>query len=113
MRKWIAIVAALLFAAACAKEYKTEIPLGVNHEEIKLPSFEEGHCFITVYSNSTWTIGFETEPDWARLGQTSGEGIDYVRLDYDENLSGAERSATVVVAGSGKSFSIVVTQPAE
>lgn len=114
MKKWtICLLAMLLTAASCQKPYETKIELGVNHEEILLPSFEEGHCFITVYSNSSWTIGMDGAVDWITLGQNAGEGIEYVRLDYGENLTGDSRSATVIVRGSGKECRIVVTQPKE
>ncbi|MBQ7709184.1 MAG: BACON domain-containing protein [Bacteroidales bacterium] len=113
MRKWIVYVLVLLSLAACQKPYVTQIDLGVNHEAIDLPSFEQGHCFITVFSNGSWTIGLESPSDWARLGQSSGEGIAYVRFDYDENLTGEDRSVTVLVSGMGKECKIVVTQPKE
>ena len=112
MRKLIAIIAAALALAACQKPYTTQIDLAVNHEEIILPSSLEGHCFITVYSNSTWTISVTEGADWASLGASSGEGIDYVRLDFTENLGTVERKATVRVSGSGKTCEIIVTQPA-
>lgn len=114
MRKWIVCVLALLMmTAACQKPYKTQIELGVNHEAIDLPSFEAGHCFITVFSTGTWTIKLSPSVDWAKLDHASGEGVDYVRLDYQENLSGDDRSATVVVEGQGKKCTIVVNQPKE
>ena len=78
MRKWILALAALLCLAACQKPYKTQIELGVNHEQIDLPSFEEGHCFITVFSTGKWTIATEPDADWITLDRASGEGIDYV-----------------------------------
>lgn len=114
MRKVILLIAALLpLLAACHKPYETSIDLGVNNERIDLPSFEEGHCFITVFSNGSWNIEIAPAVDWARLDRASGEGIGYVRFDYDENLSGDERSATVLVTGQGKSCEITVNQPKE
>lgn len=112
MRKWIiCLVVLLLGTAACQKPYETQIELGVNHEQILLPSSEAGHCYITVFSNGSWTIKTVPAAAWARLEKASGDGIGYVRLDYDENLSGEERSATVVVEGQGKKCEILVTQP--
>lgn len=114
MRKWIVCVLILLASiVSCQKPYVTSIDLGVNHETIALPSFEAGHCFITVYSNGSWTIQLSPSVSWARLGQSSGEGIDYVRFDFEENLSGEDRSVNVVVEGQGKKCTIVVTQPKE
>ncbi len=113
MRKLIAILVAALAIAACQKPYTTKIDLAVNHEEIILPSAEEGHCFITVYSNSSWTISVTEGSDWASLGAGSGEGIGYVRLNFTENLGTEERKAKVKVSGSGKTCEIIVTQPAE
>lgn len=113
MRKWILALAALLCLAACQKPYRTQIELGVNHERIDLPSFEEGHCFITVFSNGKWTIAVEPAADWVKLDRASGEGIGYVRLDYTENFGADERSATVAVRGQGKECLIQVTQPSE
>lgn len=113
MRKWIIALAALLCLAACQKPYTTQISLGVNHEQIILPSFEEGHCFITVFSNGSWTIAIEPAVDWAKLDRSSGEGIAYVRLDYGENMGSEERSATVAVRGQGKECKILITQASE
>ena len=114
MRRMIVLaLTALLAASACQKPFETSIELGVNNEKIQLPSFEEGHCFITVFSNAAWTIRLDSGEDWASLGQRSGTGIDYVRFDYSENLSAAPREATVVVEGSGKRCEILVTQPSE
>ena len=113
MRKWILLIVAVLAFSACNKPYTTNIALGVNNETIQLPSFEEGHCFITVFSSGSWTIRIEEGSDWARLGQTSGSGIDYVRFDYDENFSGVERVAVVLVEGSGKQCRIEIKQPGE
>lgn len=112
MRKIIAILAAALCLAACQKPYTTKIDLGVNQEEIVLPTALDGHCFITVYSNSSWTISVTEGADWARLGVSSGQGIGYVRLDFTENLGSEERKAKVKVSGSGKTCEILVTQPA-
>lgn len=113
MRKWIiCAVAVLLGAAACQKPYVTQMDLAVNNEEILLPSFEEGHCYITVFSNSSWSISIRGAADWAKLDRSGGTGIGYVRLDYQENYSPDEdRNAVVVVSGSGKECQIVVTQP--
>lgn len=112
MKKWIFLVLALLLClTACQKPYQTKVELGVNHEAINLPSFEEGYCYITVYSNGSWTISLTPETDWARLERHSGEGIGYVRLEYDENLDGVERQTTIVVEGQGKKCEILVTQP--
>lgn len=113
MKKWILILAVLLGFAACQKPYQTTITLGVNNEQIVLKSFEEGHCYITVFSNGGWTIALEPAVDWARLDRESGEGIAYVRMDYDENFGSEERYATVVVSGQGKECQILITQPAE
>lgn len=113
MRKLMSILAAILLFAACQKPYQTTVELGVNHEKILLPSFEQGHCFITVFSNGSWTISVTEGSDWAKLGQSSGDGIDYVRLDYTENLTTTERNAKVVVKGQGKECEILITQPAE
>ena len=109
----VLMLSALLAVASCQKPFETSIALGVNNERIQLPSFEQGHCFITVYSNSSWNIRVEAEGEWATLGQQSGTGIGYVRLDYTENLSASPREATVVVEGSGKRCEILVIQPAE
>lgn len=112
MRKLIAILAAVLCLAACQKPYTTQIDLGVNSEEIILPSALEGHCFITVYSNASWTIAVTEGSGWATLSEASGEGIGYVRLDFTENFGTEERTAKVKVAGSGKVCEILVIQPA-
>ena len=113
MKKWIIALVTLLCLVACQKPYTTQISLGVNNEQIKLPSFEKGHCFITVFSSGNWTIAIEPAADWAKLDKSSGEGIAYVRFDYNENLESEERSATVVVRGQGKECITVITQPAE
>ncbi len=109
----ICVLAMLLSLSACQKPYVTTIELGVNHEEIVLPSPEKGHCFITVYSNSSWTIKISPAVNWARLDRSGGEGIAYPRFDYDENLETTERVATVVVEGQGKKCEIKITQPTE
>lgn len=114
MKKLIICVMAMLLSLwACQKPYVTTIELGVNHEEILLSSPEKGHCFITVSSNGSWTIKLSPEVSWARLDRSSGEGIAYPRLDYDENLEPTERVATLVVEGQGKKCEIKITQPAE
>lgn len=113
MRKWIIVLALLLSFAACQKPYQTKIELGVNNEKIALPSFEQGHCFLTVFSNGSWTIAIEPAAEWASLDKSSGEGIGYVKFSYGENVTPDERSATVVVRGQGKECKTVITQPAE
>ena len=109
----ICVLAMLLSLSACQKPYTTTIDLGVNHEEIILPSSQAGHCFITVFSNGSWTIKVSAEEAWVRLDRSGGEGIAYPRLDYDENLGTEQRLATVVVEGQGKKCEIKITQPAE
>lgn len=113
MRKIIVVIAAILSLVACQKPFETSIELGVNSNTIDLPSFEEGHCYITVFSNGPWTINLSSGADWATLGRNSGEGIGYVRLDYGENLAATWRTASVVVEGSGKKIEILVNQPSE
>ena len=41
----ICVLAMLLSLSACQKPYVTSIDLGVNHEEIILPSAEEGRAW--------------------------------------------------------------------
>ena len=110
MRKMIAWLVPLLLLVACQKPYETQIALGVNNERIDLLSYEAGHCYITVFSNSTWTISL-SDTSWARLEYSEGKGIGYVRLEYDDNFSGDKRSLTITVSGSGKTCEILVTQP--
>ena len=109
----ICVLAMLLSLWACQKPYVTSIELGVNHNEILLSSPMKGHCFITVFSNGSWTIKLSPDVSWARLDRSSGEGIAYPRLDYDENLDIEAREATVIVEGQGKKCEIKITQPAE
>lgn len=104
---------AVIALASCHKPYKTELDLAVNQEKITLSSSLGGHCYITVFSNSTWNIELQPKVDWARLDASSGSGIGYVRFDYDDNLGSEPRSVDVVVSGSGKSCRIVVTQNAD
>lgn len=113
MRKWMIICLAVVLSAvtACQKPYTTQIDLGVSNERIDLPSAEKGHCFITVFSSGSWTISIEPQAGWATLDRKGGDGIGYVRLDFTENYDAEDRSATVVVKGSGKQCQIVVTQP--
>lgn len=114
MKKWIiAFLAALFTAAACQKPFVTGVDLGVNNETIHLLSFEEGHCFITVFSNGSWNIALEPAVSWARLDRASGSGIQYVRLDYDENFDPSPRSVRALVSGQGKTCEIEIIQPGQ
>lgn len=116
MRKFlngVVLLIAVLSFASCNKPYQTELDLAVSQEKINLSSSLGGHCYITVFSNTSWNIELQPAVDWARLDVSGGSGIAYVRFDYDDNLGSEPRSVDVVVSGSGKTCRIVVTQNAD
>jgi len=102
---------ALAFMLSCQKPYVTTNELAVSQETIQIPSLAGGHCYISVFSNTDWTIALEPAVDWATLAQSSGSGTGYVKMEYKDNLSGSERSAQIVVRTSSKECRIVVKQP--
>lgn len=109
----IVILIAVLFLVSCNKPYQTTLELAVNQENIQLPSSLGGHCYITVFSNTSWNIELQPAVDWARLDVSNGSGIGYVRFEYDDNLSSEQRSVDAVVTGSGKTCRITITQKAD
>jgi len=114
MRNVLKIVVALLalmFLFSCQKPYVTTNELAVSQETIELPSLAGGYCYISVFSNTNWTIAIEPAVNWAVLGQNSGSGTGYVKMVYQDNLSGTARSAEVVVRTSAKECRILVKQP--
>lgn len=114
MKKSLRIIIGILSAAllfSCRKPYETSIELGVNNEEIILPSAYSGHCYVTIFSNGDWDIEIEPPVNWASLDVTGGSGIGYVRMDYKDNPSDVSRNMDIVVNGSGKTCRIYVTQP--
>lgn len=119
MRKSLVhIFAALLLtlsALSCDKPYRTKLDLAVDHDPvkgIKLSSADAGTCTIHITSNASWTASVtvqEGEP-WCRLDRTSGSGIAYLILTFDENPDTQPRTALFSVSGSGKTLSFPITQ---
>lgn len=101
-RTIILLVACLLAATSCAEKWEWQVPLSVNSTEVKLPKVTASHIYVPIYSTVTWDIHFEypagTDGGWLHPDMTSGKGYNVcVRIDYDENTTGADRSADMVI----------------
>ena len=94
------ILAAVLLTAAsasCRKDYEETFFLAVDYASIDFP-FTDGHSYVQIHSTGDWTVSFaEGEVSWCHLDKTSGSGRGAVRVDVDANMSGAARTATLLV----------------
>lgn len=98
----IILLVSLLAVTSCAEKWEWTVPLAVNSTEVKIPLVTASHIYVPIFSTVTWNIHFEypdgTATEWLHPDMTSGKGYNVcVRVDYDENTTGAERSADMVI----------------
>ena len=110
LKSILALVAAMFFAAGCAKEDPYEGALGLQSRRIVLPA-EVGRTPIMVFSNTTWTASFSSEVTWAGIDKLSGKGSSCIYFSYSANY-GEEREVTILFEADGVKDSVVVVQSA-
>lgn len=109
--KYLLLALTVLLAASCNKKFETSIALAVDNEELRLSSADAGYFYLHVTSNRSWTISIEADSDWLHPEVTSGEGIQYPKINYDAYVGGVDREATLVVSCDVKTCRIRVIQP--
>ena len=67
--------------------------------------------FLTITSNTSWTIQIPSGVDWLHLSKTSGSaGSEAIDITVDEIQTDADRSATFTIQYSGSSTEIEINQ---
>ncbi len=109
MKKIIFIFSVLAFMLSCENRYEEHFDeLQLDNPELKIGK-SAGVMAFYVYYDGDWTVEIEGECNWARIRNTSGKGVDVVRMDYDANPL-VSRSLRISVHGGGVTKSILVTQ---
>jgi len=85
--------------------------LSVSHSSIELGAGEGSTAIFTITSNTNWTVS--TGQEWLEANPVSGTGTACINLIAGENVSNAQREATVSITSEGAGTSeIIVTQAA-
>lgn len=101
------LVLPLLFIQ-CKQEYKLDLSLAVNSNEIHLEP-QEGVTHIMVYANGSWDAHFTEEVDWVGVDKLKGEGNSDLKFSYSQNF-GAARSVTLVLTKGSERQEVKIIQ---
>jgi len=103
-----AVLLPILVLAGCSEADSAYILVSLKQSSVPAA---KGQVFVSVSSNSSWTLALDGDVDWARLKTTSGEGDrNSIILDYDENMANTGRSLTLSATSCGKTASASFTQ---
>lgn len=70
-----------------------------------------GKLLIMANYSGAWEMSLDPSVDWAFLDKTSGNGLEYVRLHYNPNVTGTERTALITfTCDNGQVAEITVNQ---
>ncbi|MCQ2166942.1 MAG: hypothetical protein MJY49_05905 [Bacteroidales bacterium] len=104
----IAVLASLM-AASCSKPFELNVDFSLNRTDLRFKS-DESQSYFMVYSKSDWTVAFDEDVSWARLGKTSGNGVGQVNV-YCSSNPGVSRGVNLTVTNSdGKQKTIYLSQ---
>lgn len=110
MRKIFILAVIALTAASCEKEFKFSQPLSLSSERVELEA-EEGSTPVIVYANGSWTAALTEGSEWARIENTSGNGLGQVKFFYDAN-EGLSRKAVIEISSANITKTVAMTQKA-
>ena len=104
----VAVLASLI-AASCGKPFELNVDFSLNRTDLRFKS-EESQSYFMVYSQSDWTVAFDEDVSWARLGKTSGNGVGQVNV-YCSSNPGVSRGVNLTVTNSdGRQKTIYLSQ---
>ena len=99
---------------SCSKDLAKDTPPVTLNVSAADREAEASYVWIGVNAECQWEISLEfgdAVKPWATLRQTSGNGNDTVACDYEENLSGENRSFIIKLSGkNGSKDERVITQ---
>jgi len=107
-RYLIILLTTLLALVSCQKEIEFDHAIGLMSEKNVLSS-DSGSTPIIIYSNTDWTVGFDTEVDWASIDRLKGSGNGEVKFYYDANF-GNERQVVVRFKAGSEEKTITMVQ---
>ena len=107
----LCLAALMLAAGACTEKFETSVKLGVDHEQLNLPSSEAGYFYFHITSNTSWKITVDPDDGWLRTDKRSGKGIAYPKFTYDENTEPEGRQTSIVVTAGKTVRRVLVVQP--
>jgi hypothetical protein len=112
--KLISMVLAGLFAAAtfgacCKDDAPVEPTLSVDKPEIPAAA-AAGSYSITITSNTAWTVAVNAGATWCNASPASNRGNGTVNVTVGENLTIAERSATITITADTLNKTVKVIQ---
>lgn len=90
MRNIYMLFAALAMLVACDKPIKYNQTLGLLSEYNVLKA-EGGSTDVAVFSNTSWTVKFLSQADWASIDRLSGEGCSRVIFSFERNYGRSRR----------------------
>ena len=113
MKKFLQIILCAVLLVSCATEQKeVELSIKVQYQNV---SAKSGQMFVTVKSNSSWTLELidentGTDAQWASVNAASGSGDKNVILTYQANPS---ESASRTIRVTATADSVVVSETFE
>ena len=90
MRKIYMLIAALAMLVACDKPIEYNQTLGLLSEYNVLQA-EGGSTDVGVFSNTSWTVKFLSEAEWASIDRLAGEGCSRVIFNFERNYGRSRR----------------------
>lgn len=104
-----------LACAGCSKRHITGIELALNQQDVTLPAASDKtdpqYFYVSIFSNTAWTCGFEEDTPWCLPEANSGKGTSYVKVNYEKNTTGEARTAVFTVRTLSKECRLTITQP--
>lgn len=110
MKKFLTILVLLSLAVSCEKKFQFSQPLSLQSDKVELEA-EEGSTAVIVYANDAWTATLTEGGVWARLENTSGQGLGQVKFSYSAN-EGLARKAVIEISSAGQIRRVSMVQKA-
>lgn len=110
MRKFFILAALVVLATSCEKEFRFSQPLSLSSDRVELEA-AEGSTPVIIYANGSWTASLKEGSPWARIENTSGNGLGQVKFIYDAN-DGLSRKAVIEISSAGITKTVAMVQKA-
>lgn len=110
MRKFFILAALVVLATSCEKEFRFSQPLSLSSDRVELEA-AEGSTPVIIYANGSWTASLTEGSPWARIENTSGNGLGQVKFIYDAN-DGLSRKAVIEISSAGITKTVAMVQKA-
>lgn len=98
MKRFYLFVVVLSILASCDKPIEYNQTLGLL-SEYNVLSAAGGSTDVAVFSNTAWSVKFQSPAQWASIDRLSGEGCGRVIFDYEQNFGRPRRVIMEFKAG--------------